>query len=98
MNNEQFSRALKSVGQTCFIHFFEVFSSVHLSRKDIIKKLMSETEYTEGSCISRTSTAQRIIREGFAKRAIEIVFSSDSSKISEETRKQAQFLHKKINK
>ena len=97
MNDEQFSRTLKSVGQSCFINFFDTFSSNSLSREDIIEKLKAETEYTEGSCISRTGHAQRIIREGFAKRAIETVISSDSSRVSEETRKQAQQLLIKIN-
>jgi len=97
LNDEQFTRTLKSVGQSCFINYFDVFSSDSLSREDIIEKLKSETEYTEGSCISRTGHAQRIIREGFAKRAIETVISSDSPRVSEETRMKAQQLLKMMN-
>lgn len=54
MNDEQFVRTLKSVGQRCFVKFFDSFSSKVLSREDIIEKLKSETNYIEGSCVSRT--------------------------------------------
>ena len=93
MNQDQFTRNLQSVGQSCFIKFFKIFSSKSLSREDIIEKLKSETSYTEKSCISRTGHAQSIIKNGFSKKALETVIASDSPKVSSETKEQArQFL------
>ncbi|WP_157198202.1 hypothetical protein [Methylomonas sp. DH-1] len=90
MNDEQFSRTLQSVGQTCFVRFFGEFSSKTLSREGIIEKLKSETNYTEGSCVSRTGHARSIINAGLSKKALETVISSDSPKVSAETREQAR--------
>ena len=81
LNDEQFTRTLQSVGQSCFVKFFDAFSSESLSREDIIEKLKSETDYTEGSCISRTGHAQSIIREGYAKKALQTVIASDSRRV-----------------
>lgn len=96
MNKEQLTRNLQSVGQTCFVKFFETFSSNLLSREDIIEKLKSETSYTEKSCASRTSHAQSIIKNGLAKKALETVMESNSTKISSETKLQAQKLLLKL--
>ena len=97
MNDEQLSRTLQSVGQTCFVRFFGDFSSSVISREEVIEKLKSETNYTEGSCISRTGHARAIINAGLAKEALKIVASSESKKVSEETRKQAHNWLKKLN-
>jgi len=97
LNDEQFTRTLQSVGQSCFVKFFNAFSSESLSREDIIEKLKFETDFTEGSCISRTGHAQRIIREGYAKKALQTVISSGSPRVSSETRKQAEQWLKQLN-
>ncbi len=91
MNNEQFTRTLQSVGQSCFVKFFDTFSSSSLSREDIIEKLKSETNYTEKSCISRTGHAQSIVKNGFAKKALGTVIASDSLRVTDETRKQSNY-------
>ena len=93
MTEEQFNRTLKSVGQSCFVKFFEVFSSKTISREEMIEKLKSETDYTEGSCISRTGHAKSLIEAGFAGRVFEQVLNSNSSKISDETRAIARKHH-----
>ncbi len=97
MNDEQLSRTLKSVGKTCFIHFFHEFGSPTISREDIVNKLRTETSYTEGSCISRVGHARRIFSAGLASKALKIIISSNSRIISEETRIRAQQLLKQIN-
>lgn len=97
MNDDQLSRALKSVGKACFIHFFHEFGSPSISREDIINKLRTETNYTEGSCISRVGNARRIFSAGLAGEALKIIISSNSRLISEETRIRAQQLLKKLN-
>lgn len=97
MNEEQFSRALQSIGKTCFVRFFDSFSSNTTSREDIIHRLKKETNYTEGSCISRTAHARSIIRMGLAKRALEAVISSSSRQVTAETRAQARKLLSSLN-
>ena len=97
MNDEQFSRTLQSVGQSCFVKYFESFSSKILSREDIIEKLKSETDYTDGSCVSRTGHAQSIISAGLAKKAFETVISSPSPKVLSETRTKAKELLAQLN-
>jgi hypothetical protein len=96
MNDEQLSRTLQSVGQACFVRFFGEFSSKTLSREDIVEKLRAETDYTEGSCISRTGHARSIINAGRAESALNIIISSDSTRVSEKTRKDAQQWIQKI--
>ena len=97
MNDEQLSRTLQSVGQACFVKFFGEFSSNTLSREDIVEKLRAETDYTEGSCISRTGHARSIINAGRAEAALKIIVSSDSPRVSENTRKDALQWIQKIN-
>jgi hypothetical protein len=97
VNDEQLSRKLQSVGQACFVKFFGDFSSSGISREEVIEKLRSETNYTERSCISRTGHALAIIKAGLAKSALKIVVSSESKKVSEETRKQAHVWLNKLN-
>ena len=90
MNEEQVAGTLQSVGQSCFVRFFGEFSSRSMSREDVIEKLRAETNYTEGSCISRTGHAQSIINAGLAKSALNIVISSESPRVTENTREEAR--------
>jgi hypothetical protein len=97
MNEEQLARTLQSVGQSCFVRFFGEFSSPSMSREDVIEKLRAETNYTEGSCISRTGHARSIINAGLAESALNIVISSDSPRVTEGTREEARRWLKTIN-
>jgi len=92
MNDHQFKRTLQSVGQSCFVKYFNSFSSEILTREDIIEKLESETNYTRKSCTSRTGHAQRIINSGLAKKALETIISSQSPKVANETKDSAKKL------
>ena len=92
VNDVQFKRALQSVGQSCFIKYFHLFSSDILSRESVIEKLKYETNYTEKSCISRIGHAKRIIAAGLASKALERAISSSSSRVSSDTRVCAQKL------
>ncbi|WP_411359833.1 hypothetical protein [Pseudidiomarina salilacus] len=96
MNDEKLARALQSVGQSCFVKFFDFFSSKSLSTESIIEKLKLETNYTENSCVSRTGHARRIIRAGKAGAALKIIISSNSKLISIETRQNALKCLRKI--
>ncbi|WP_300583265.1 hypothetical protein [uncultured Pseudoalteromonas sp.] len=51
--------------------------------------LKSKTNYTDGSCESRTGHAQSIISAGFTKKALETVISSQLPRVSTETREKA---------
>lgn len=97
MNDEQFTRNLQSVGQSCFVKYFEEFASPTMSREDVIEKLKSGTEYTEKSCVSRTSHARSIIAAGLAAKALKKVVSSDSHLVSEGTREKANQLLERYN-
>ncbi len=92
LNDEKLARNLQSVGQACFVKYFELFASEPIDRADIIETLKTETLYTEKSCISRTSHAQSIFRAGLGKEALKIVVSSNSPHVSEETRAKAKEL------
>lgn len=70
MNDQQLDRTLRSIGKECFVTYFREFANSRLSNEDVAEILMRETDYTEGSCRSRTSHARRIIREGRAKDAL----------------------------
>ena len=48
MNDTKFSRTLKSVGQSCFVQFFEEFSYKTMTNEQVVEKLRQETNYTEG--------------------------------------------------
>ena len=92
MTNEQLKRNLKSIGQTCFVKYFELFASPTIDRIEIIETLKKETDYTEKSCISRTGHSQSIIRDGRASDALKLVVSSNSPRVSKETRRKAEEL------
>ena len=93
MDEKQFERTLMSVGQTCFVNFYEYFSS-SMANEDVIEVLRSQTDYTENSCRSRTGHARRIIREGFAVQAFKVIIASESARVTDETRAKArQFLN-----
>lgn len=97
MNDEQFTRNLQSVGQSCFVKYFDEFSSPTISREDVIEKLKFETDYTEKSCASRTGHARSIIAAGLATKALKKIVSSDSALVSEETREKASELLRRYN-
>lgn len=70
VNDQQFDRTLRSIGKECFVTYFCEFANSSLSNEDVAEMLMRDTDYTEGSCRSRTSHARRIIREGRARDAL----------------------------
>lgn len=90
INDAQLIRNLQSVGQACFVKYFNIFSSK--PRVEAIEILKLQTQYTEKSCISRTGHAQSIITSGLSKKALHIVISSDSPKVLAETKERASML------
>jgi len=68
VDNVQFKRKLQSVGMSCFVEFFDIFSSNNILIEDSVELLMLKTNYTEKSCKSRVSHARSIINAGFSKK------------------------------
>lgn len=96
MNEKQLARNLQTVGKSCFVKYFDLFASESVDRTDVIEMLKSETAYSEKSCASRTSHARSIIRAGLGGEALQSVIDSESKIISDETRKKALGLIRKM--
>ena len=87
MTKEKLAKKLQSVGQACFVEYYELFASETISHTKIVETLKSKTPYTENSCSSRTSTAQCIIREGLGGEALRMVIDS---RVAEEIKAKAK--------
>ncbi|WP_392383972.1 hypothetical protein [Marinomonas primoryensis] len=90
MEDKKLSRYLQSVGQACFVRYFEEFSSDTLSRDALIAKLRDQTTYTEKSCASRVSKARSILNAGLAEKALSLIALSSSRRVSEEIKEKAR--------
>ena len=80
MRQDELLRLLNSVGKKCFVDFFAEFGDSRLSNAEVVEMLPSE--YTLKARQSRVSTARRILREGAAREALEIVAASEKVDIS----------------
>ncbi len=97
MNDDQLLRNLRSVGMTCFVEFYEIFSSETMSREDVIERLKSERNYTEKACSTRVIKARSIILSGLANQALQKIVNSESQRILESTKVKArELLNNKI--
>ena len=77
MDDEKLRRNLRSIGMECFVRYFDEFSDMSRSNMDVAEVLMRETDYTDKSCLSRTSHARSIIRAGRARDALIVISESD---------------------
>jgi hypothetical protein len=92
MNDDQLLRNLRSVGMTCFVEFYEMFTSESMSRDDVIEKLKSAKNYTEKASGTRVSNARSIILSGLANQALQMIVNSESNRILESTKIEARRL------
>ena len=76
MTPAQLNRSLQSVGMKCFVSYFEEFSDPFLSNGAVSEILVEREFYTEKAGRSRTSTARRIIKEGYARDSLLMVASA----------------------
>lgn len=90
MNDEQLDRSLRSIGKACFVNYFEEFSNMQIPNSDLIDLLMQKEGYTESGSKTRVSQSRRIIREGRAGDALEIV--ADSNRVPGSVTQKAQEL------
>lgn len=88
MAHAELPRLLQSVGQSAFVRFFREFADHRLSNQEVAALLPAE--YTDKSRNSRTSHARRIIKDGLAIEALELILGSSRADAS--TTKAAQEL------
>ena len=79
MTPAQLNRSLRSVGMKCFVSYFEELSDPFLSNGAVSEILVERAFYTEKAGRSRTSTARRIIKEGYARDSLLMVASAKKS-------------------
>ena len=96
MNDTQLARNLQSVGQACFVKYYDLFASSTIDNAEIVEILKKEKDFTEKSCRSRTSHARSIIQAGLGMKALKIVTRSDSPRVTKETRSTAAELLKRL--
>lgn len=73
---------------TTFVRYFELFNDPTPNRQLIFKKLSDSEKYTINSINTKISVGLKIIKNGHAIPALEII--SKSSGVKEKTRLQAQ--------
>ncbi len=69
------NRLLNSIGKQVFVEYYDLFRDDRRSSEEIAAML--PPKYSPKSRQSRTSTARRIICEGFSRDALEIIASSE---------------------
>lgn len=82
-------RALNSVGKTCFVKYYEEFTS-DKPVEDIVELLLNNEGYTETASRTRVNNARRIIRQGLSAEALCLVISSNHALVTEEIKQRAR--------
>jgi hypothetical protein len=75
MPNTDLARLLNSVGKSTFVSFFEEFADASLTNQDAVAMLPNDLSLKGRN--TRTSKARRILREGLAEKALELICSSE---------------------
>jgi hypothetical protein len=89
MSDERLKLYLRSMGMSCFVRYYHLWSSDSV---DAIETLKTETDYTETSCRTRTAHGRAIINAGRGHDGLQIVLSSESPLITKEIRDAARSL------
>jgi hypothetical protein len=90
MKQEQIKRNLQSVGMSCFVRHFRMFSDRSISDSVAVETLRRQEGYAEGACRTRVSVSRRLIAEGYARPALYMV--ANAEKVDGTTRRLAQSL------
>lgn len=85
---------LRSIGKTVFVEYFEYFNDPNYSVNDITSILKKKGMYKDNVAESKASVGKRIIREGLAKDALEVI--SIAKKIKPQAVEKAKKLLKKL--
>ena len=73
MNDLQLDRSIRSIGKTCFVKYYGMFSRRNLANEEVVEALMSNEGYMESGARTRVSQSRRIINSGRAKDALDII-------------------------
>ncbi|MGA9658648.1 MAG: hypothetical protein WBQ60_06080 [Asticcacaulis sp.] len=73
MEDHQLVRSLQSIGKSCFVKHFELFSDASISDMDAMAFLMDTEGYEQTGSRTRVTQARRIIEAGRAKDAMKLV-------------------------
>ena len=92
MPNTDLIRLVNSIGKSAFVRYYHEFADPSLSNQDVVTILPQE--YTLKSRNSRTTKARRILREGLAEEALELI--SHVERIDDETANHARELLRKL--
>jgi hypothetical protein len=92
MPKTDLARLLNSVGKSTFVSFFDEFVDSSLTNQDVVAMLPEQ--YTLKARNTRTSKARRILREGLAEEALELICSSE--RVDAETANHARELLRKL--
>lgn len=87
---------LRTVGKTCFVEYYEEFRAVdEISNKELIERLMKKEGYERTSASTKVSQSRRIIKTGFAQKALEEI--AKSGKLDDAVKAKAKALLKKYH-
>lgn len=89
MNDGQLKRNLQSTGMASFVKYFELFRSSE-KNNEVANKIRNEIEYTDKSCMSRTSNARSIMRKERTDDALRMIINSE--KVNQDTKDKAKTL------
>jgi hypothetical protein len=73
MEDYQLTQSLKSIGKSCFVKNFELFSDASISDLDAQAFLMNDQGYEQTGARTRVREGRRIIEAGRAKDAMKII-------------------------
>jgi hypothetical protein len=90
MNETQLDRAIKSVGKTCFVNYFENFRDFSQTIDNLVEILVREKEYAETASRTRVTYARNIIRDGHAEEIL--IDITKSGKLDDEAINKAKDL------
>jgi hypothetical protein len=88
MDQTELYALLGKIGKRCFVEYYRQFADPLLSNQELIQML--PLEYTRTSRASRVSKSRRIIREGLAADALELIAASGY--VGPETTRKANIL------
>jgi 5-methylcytosine-specific restriction protein A len=89
----ELNKRLKRIGKKCFVQYYDDFNAKVISRKDLAKRIHSQSGYTLKSCETRISNSIIIINDNMSARALkEIIQSNIPNVIKVEAQKLLQRL------
>lgn len=93
MDTKLLERLLNSIGRSCFIKHYDLFTNPNFSTSDVVKELIE----SEGYCISgsqtRANCAKRIIKNNALSQSLELIIAT--RKIPDEIKQKAIELQNK---